>query len=117
MQRLFNLFKFKKTQPEEVLNILVIIKMKPEFRQEVWEMMKTAPEGIALTKAAKGCISVEGRLSDDDKETMIFWGKWASQEDHDTYMKMRMDSGFMDKMKPKMSAEPVFMHLSKDCIV
>jgi len=117
MQRLFNLFKFKKTQPEEVLNILVIIKMKPEFRQEVWEMMKTAPEGIALTKAANGCISVEGRLSDDDEETMIFWGKWASQEDHDNYMKMRMDSGFMDKMKPKMSAEPVFMHLSKDCIV
>lgn len=107
----------KKTEPESELTILVLIKIKPEFRQEVFDSLKNDEDGIKLTKAHKGCVSAEGRLSTDDEETIVIWGRWArtaTKQDHEDYMKMRTESGYFDKVGPKFASPPVFIHLSKD---
>jgi len=115
LQKFLNIFKSKteaKVEPE--LTILLLIKIKPEFRQEIFDHLKNDEDGIKLTKKHKGCISVEGRLSTDDEETIAVWGRWATLQDHEEYMKMRTDSGYFDKVGPKFASPPVFMHLSKD---
>ena len=117
LQRFLNIFKSKKqeeTEPEPELTILVLIKIKPEFRQEVFDSLKNDEDGIKLTKAHKGCVSAEGRLSTDDEETIAVWGRWTTRQDHEDYMKMRTDSGYFDKVGPKFASPPVFIHLSKD---
>jgi len=99
LQKFLNIFKSKKQEEPAVepeLTILVLIKIKPEFRQEVFDSLKNDEDGIKLTKAHKGCVSAEGRLSTDDEETIVIWG------------------GYFDKVGPKFASPPVFIHLSKD---
>jgi len=117
LQKFLNIFKSKKqSEPavEPELTILVLIKIKPEFRQEVFDSLKNDEDGIKLTKAHKGCVSTEGRLSADDEETIVIWERWATHQDHEDYMKMRTESGYFDKVGPKFASPPVFIHLSKD---
>ena len=98
----------------EPCTILVIIKMKPEHRQELFDMMKNQEDGAALTRKHKGCISVEGRMSTEDDETVVVWTKWTSKEEHAEYVKTRAMSGFFAKWADKMAGPTTTMYLSKD---
>ena len=112
-----NIFKSKKIskpEVESVLTILVILKIRPEFRQKAFDSLKYDDDGIKLAKMRKGCISTEGRLSTDDKETIVILGKWATSQDFEDYMQMRMDIGYWDKVGYMFASPPVFIHLSKD---
>ena len=53
-------------------------------------------------------------MSTVDDETIVIWEKWTSKEDQADYVKMREDTGFFKTWEDKMSAPPVFMHLSED---
>ena len=98
----------------ETCTVLVLIKMKPEHRQELFDMMKTQEDGVAHTRKHEGCISIEGRLSTDDDETIAIWEKWTSKEAHIDYVTKRAVSGFFDKWADKISGPTVSMYLSND---
>jgi len=99
----------------DMLSLLIILKFKPEHRQDIFNKLKDRPDGIPLTRAAKGAISIEGRMSTDDDETIVLWEKWTSKEDQAAYLKMRDDTDFFKTFfGDTMSAPPVFMHLSKE---
>ena len=98
----------------EEITLLLILKIKAEKRQALFDLLKNDENGIKLTKAYKGCISVEGRMSTSDDETIVLWQKWTSKEDQAAYMKMRQDSGFFLPWAEHMLAPPQTMYLSKD---
>ena len=98
----------------EPMTMGLMIKVKGEHRQEFFDMMKNHENGIALTKKSPGCISVEGRMSTIDDETVVIWEKWANKEAQAAYRKMRQDSGFFNDWVPKMAGPPVYMFLSAD---
>ena len=112
-----NIFKSKKQaepEPEPELTILVILKIRPEFRQKAFDSLKYDDDGIKRANMRKGCISTEGRFSTDDKETIVIWGRWATSKDFADYMQMRMDIGYWDKVGYMFASPPLFIHLSKD---
>ena len=112
-----NIFKSKKiSKPavESEISILVILKFRPEFRQKAFDSLKYDDDGIKLANIRKSCISTEGRLSTDDEETIIIWGRWATSQGFEDYMKMRSDIGYWDKIGYMFASPPTFIHLSKD---
>ena len=99
----------------EPVTILVILRIKAEHRQEIFDYMNTKDDGIALTRKHKGCVSIEGRMSTDDDETIVLWEKWSSKEEQADYLKMREDSGFFQRVfDGKSVASPVIHFLSVD---
>ena len=101
-------------QEEEPQTILVIFKVKAECRQDFFNFIKNEDLGIKFTKSQDGFVSVEGRFSVDDEETVVLWAKWKNKECHEEYLRKKTEQGFADKYKEIMAGPPVFMHLSKD---
>ena len=93
---------------------LVVLKFKEEYRQEVYDMLATSEDGLALTRKHKACISIEGRLSTDDDETIVFWGKWTSKEGHSEYLAMRKETGLFDSWADKYAAPPTSINLTEE---
>ena len=99
----------------EPLTVLVLLKVKAEHRQEVFDLLKNSEDGAKKTKNFPGCISVEGRMSTSDDETIAQWTKWENKEVLESYIQMRKETEFFKPIFHKLlGAGPQFIFLSKD---
>ena len=64
-----------------------------------------SPDGLAVTRAAKGCQFAEASISEDGG-TVYIYERWDSKEDNQAYLKFRTDNGLLDALEP-MLAEPM----------
>ena len=67
-----------------------------------------SPNGLAVTRAQKGCIQFDVVTDRDNPDTVRIYEKWESQEAWATYIQFREQSGSMDFLKTKLAAAPVF---------
>lgn len=63
-------------------------------------------KGLGIARSWKGCQSFECYESDEDSNKIFIWQKWDSKEDHESYVKMRLESGSFDMLGEWVSAQP-----------
>ncbi|MGB0480596.1 MAG: hypothetical protein ACPGPA_00005 [Alphaproteobacteria bacterium] len=60
--------------------------------------------GFAVTRQHKGYQDIKQFLAEDNK-TIILTQKWDSKDDHQAYLKARVDGGFLEWLKPRLAGE------------
>ena len=68
--------------------------------------------GLSVTRAWEGCLSLECYEKQDDPMGVIIWSKWASQENHASYVKHRHDDGSFDFLGELVSSPPDIVPLT-----
>lgn len=61
-------------------------------------------DGYVVTKASAGFELIQTLLAEDNK-TVYLYEKWASKEEHQAYLNMRVEGGFMDFLGPRLEGE------------
>ena len=69
-------------------------------------------DGFAVTRQFKGFQEIRQFLAEDNK-TIILTQKWDSKEDHQAYLKARVDGGLMDFLGPRLDGEFTVTYLSE----
>ena len=64
------------------------------------------PKGLSVTRAYKGCQSLDCYEKEDDPNTVVIWQKWESKEDQENYIKFRHDDGSFDFLGELISSPP-----------
>ena len=96
---------------DEVIKTLVILQVKPELRQQVYEYLIN---DIDVTLKHKGCVSANVVLCADDDVTVTLSSDWSSEQDHQDYVMKRNTCGFQEYLMDKLCGPPIFKHSSKD---
>ena len=63
-------------------------------------------DGLSVTRAWPGCISIECYEKHDNVLAMIIWQKWDNKESHESYVKYRHDNGSFNFLKELVSCVP-----------
>merc|ERR1719473_711981 len=73
------------------------------------------PDGLAVTRAQPGFISIETFVANDETPKVIIHEKWDSAASSAAYTKMRVDSGFLAPLGDELTGPPeaVVMTLRK----
>ena len=61
-------------------------------------------DGYVITRGFAGFESIQTLLAEDQK-TIYLYEKWASKEEHQAYLKFRIEGGLMDFMGPRLEGE------------
>ena len=61
-------------------------------------------DGYVVTKASAGFELIQTLLAEDNK-TVYLYEKWASKEEHQAYLNMRVEGGLMDVLRPRLEGE------------
>ena len=69
-------------------------------------------DGFAITRQHKGFQEIKQFLAEDNK-TIILTQKWDSKDDHQAYLKARVDGGLMDWLNPRLDGEFKVTYLSE----
>ena len=64
-----------------------------------------SPDGLAVTRAFKGCQLIEASIS-EDAGTLYLYERWNTKEDHQAYLKYRGETGLLEALAPIL-AEPL----------
>ena len=62
--------------------------------------------GLGITRAWEGCKAIECYETEDNRLEMTIWQKWASKENHESYIAMRKEKGDFDMLGGWVSAPP-----------
>ncbi len=91
----------------------VIAKFKfiPGKKNEFCELLK-GPSGLELTRNFNGCIYIECYNDMNDENSLILIQKWKTRKDHEDYLKMREDSGLLEKLKENLEEPLVPIYLN-----
>ena len=63
-------------------------------------------KGLGVTRARKGCISIDCYERHDNPLAMILWQKWETQADQESYIKFRHDDGSFDFLGELVACPP-----------
>ena len=67
--------------------------------------------GLSVTRAWKGCQSVDFYEATDNSMKVTIWQKWDTQADRESYVKFRHDSGLFDFLGELLESPPVITAL------
>lgn len=67
--------------------------------------------GLSVTRSWKGCQSIECYESHENPRQITIWQKWASPQDHESYVKHRHDDGSFDFLGGLIECPPVIQPL------
>ena len=62
--------------------------------------------GLNVARGWEGCESIECYEKQDNPNAVIIWQKWASKENHESYVKFRHDDGSFDFLGELIAAPP-----------
>ena len=77
--------------------------MTEQGAQDLIEWSK-GDDGYAVTRASAGFELIQTLLAEDNK-TVYLYEKWASKEEHQAYLNMRVEGGLMDFLGPRLEGE------------
>ena len=83
--------------------ILVELKVKPEFTDEIKVLLK---EILPDTRAFKGFRQIEIHENMDDPSDVVFYEVWDSRAHYEKYLAWRTETGFLDRLSPMLAAPP-----------
>ena len=88
-----------------------VFKMKPGTGKNVVSFFQS-DNGLAVTRASKGCIQFDVLTDVSDPDTLRIYEKWDTQADFDAYLKFRQDSGDMNELIGNLAEPRVFIPLT-----
>lgn len=92
---------------ETVFACMAEFKMQEGSGKDLVEFF-LSPNGLAVTRAYKGCLQFDVLTVSDDPDTIQIYEKWESKDAWGDYIRFREQSGEMDFLKTKLAASPVF---------
>ena len=73
--------------------VKAVFTFKDQECKEKFIEFANGEKGLSVTRAHKGCQSIDCYEKADDPMSVVIWQKWDSQEDHESYVKFRHDDG------------------------
>ncbi len=67
--------------------------------------------GLSVTRSWEGCQSIDCYESVDNPMAVVIWQKWASKENHESYVKHRHDDGSFDFLGELIASPPEIVPL------
>lgn len=92
---------------ESVIAMMAVFKMQEGAGKDLVAFF-LSPNGLAVTRAYRGCIQFDVLTESGDPDTVRIYEKWESKEAWDDYTQFRAQSGAMDFLKSKLADAPVF---------
>ena len=86
-------FKFNDGQKQSFLDIL------------------NGPDGLQVTRAWEGCISIDVFESSDNPNVLVIWQKWQSRSNQESYLEMRKSTGLFNEVMGLLSEPFEVLHL------
>lgn len=68
--------------------------------------------GLDVTRGHEGCESIECYEQQENPNAVIIWQKWASKENHESYVKFRHDDGSFDFLGELIASPPEIVALN-----
>lgn len=90
------------------ITVLLDLDIKPERQEEFFEVLRGA---LVDTRKRQGFQSITVHKDQDKPGHTLFWERWDTRADHESYMAWRMETGFMDAVGPFVNSEPAMSYL------
>ena len=90
--------------------VIATFRFKPGQSQKFRDFLD-GENGISITRWWAGCKLVEIYESAEDADTLIIWEKWETKEDHESYIKMRTDTGAFERAGEWLKSPPEIVSL------
>jgi len=92
---------------ESIFSMMAVFKMQEGMGKALVEFFQSS-DGLAVTRAYKGCLQFDVLTESADPDTVRIYEKWESKEAWDNYIQFREQSGAMDFLKSMLADAPVF---------
>ena len=86
--------------------VTLILNFKDGGMEHFMKAAKDPKNGLAKTKKWSGYKTIEFYGSETDKNQLILWERWETKKDYESYLKMREETGFFDKLTPFFTKPP-----------
>ena len=92
---------------ESTFSAIAVFKMQEGTGKSLVDFFLSS-DGLAVTRAYKGCLQFDVLTESADPDTVRIYEKWESKEAWDTYIQFRAQSGAMDFLKSMLADAPVY---------
>ena len=91
---------------ENCYRVCAVFTLKDQECKKRFIEFANGENGLSVTRAAKGCQSLNMFESRDDEMKLIIWQKWDSKEDHEAYIKHRHEDGTFEMIGEIVACPP-----------
>ena len=91
---------------ENCYRVCAVFTLKDQECKKRFIEFANGENGLSVTRAAKGCQSLNMFESRDDEMKLIIWQKWDSKEDQEAYIKHRHEDGTFEMIGEIVACPP-----------
>ena len=77
-----------------------------EKKQEFIDLLQ-GENGLQVTRKFEGCININCYDHLDNENSLILIQQWEERKNHEDYLKMRKETGLLDKLNNEFLKEPL----------
>ena len=77
-----------------------------EKKQEFIDLLQ-GENGLKVTRNFEGCININCYDNLDNEDSLILIQQWEERKNHEDYLKMRKETGLLDKLNNEFLKEPL----------
>ena len=91
---------------ENCYRVCAVFTLKDQECKKRFIEFANGENGLSVTRAAKGCLSLNMFESREDEMKLIIWQKWDSKEDQEAYIKHRHEDGTFEMIGEIVACPP-----------
>lgn len=91
---------------ENSYRVCAVFTLKDQDCKDRFIEFANGPNGLSVTRAAKGCQSLQMFESREDEMKLVIWQKWDSKQDQEAYIKHRHEDGTFDMIGEIVACPP-----------
>ena len=91
---------------ENSYRVCAVFTLKDQECKKRFIEFANGENGLSVTRAAKGCLSLNMFESREDEMKLIIWQKWDSKEDQEAYIKHRHEDGTFEMIGEIVACPP-----------
>lgn len=91
---------------ENCYRVCAVFTLKDQECKKRFIEFANGENGLSVTRAAKGCLSLKMFESREDEMKLIIWQKWDSKEDQEAYIKHRHEDGTFEMIGEIVACPP-----------
>ena len=91
--------------------VKAVFTFKDQESKEKFITFCNGDNGLSVTRSWEGCHSIDCFESFDNPMSVVIWQKWASKENHESYVKHRHEDGSFDFLGELIASPPEIVSL------
>ena len=91
---------------ESCYRVCAVFILKDNESKDSFVKFANGENGLVVTRAAKGCKSIDMYESREDSNKLVIWQCWDSKEDQQAYLKHRHEDGTFEMQKEWVASPP-----------